>query len=416
MSSTALRAPEQSAGETAIPVIDLGPYLAGGAGRARGDGRRAARRPRRASGSSSSSTTGCRAPSSTARSPRPGAFTTSPLDAKMALRMNEHNNGYMAMGRYAVWTSEVNTNDQARPERGLLLQARARRRRPAAAFGPALRRPEPLARRLARFSRARCSRIPAPSTRSARRLLPVVRRRARPAAGLFRRSVRGEPVLVPAVALSARRGRTPTSSASRRTPTPTSSRSSPRPRCPACRSALPSGEWLDVPYVPGSFAVNSGDMMSRWTNGRFKSTPHRALPPVGRHRYAIPFFLGPHIDTVIDCLPTCQGPDNPPRFPPITYEAYLHLVVRRELQCVAPARPRLTGRGEATTRCISASSATMWTTARAPTSWRAPRRTAASSRSGSASTRISRRAARRPTRAAARSRSPTTTWPTPSCR
>jgi isopenicillin N synthase-like dioxygenase len=69
--------------------------------------------------------------------------------------------------------------------------------------------------------------------------------------------------------------------------------------------------------------VNSGDMMFRWTNGRFKSTPHRALPPVGRHRYAIPFFLGPQIDTVIACLPTCQGPENPPKFPPITYEQYL---------------------------------------------------------------------------------------------
>ena len=32
MSSTALRAPEQSAGETAIPVIDLGAYLAGAPG------------------------------------------------------------------------------------------------------------------------------------------------------------------------------------------------------------------------------------------------------------------------------------------------------------------------------------------------------------------------------------------------
>jgi len=84
-----------------------------------------------------------------------------------------------------------------------------------------------------------------------------------------------------------------------------------------------SGDWLDVPYVPESFAVNAGDMMHRWTNGRFKSTPHRALPPVGRDRYAIPFFLGPHVDTVIACLPTCQGPDNPARFPPITYEDYL---------------------------------------------------------------------------------------------
>ena len=33
--------------------------------------------------------------------------------AKLALKLNEHNNGYMAMGRYAVWTSEVNKNDKA---------------------------------------------------------------------------------------------------------------------------------------------------------------------------------------------------------------------------------------------------------------------------------------------------------------
>jgi hypothetical protein len=61
----------------------------------------------------------------------------------------------------------------------------------------------------------------------------------------------------------------------------------------------PDGTWADVPYVPGSFAVNSGDMMKRWTNHRFKSTPHRALPPVDQPRYAIPYFLGPHLDTEI---------------------------------------------------------------------------------------------------------------------
>jgi isopenicillin N synthase-like dioxygenase len=69
--------------------------------------------------------------------------------------------------------------------------------------------------------------------------------------------------------------------------------------------------------------VNSGDMMQRWTNHRFKSTPHRALPPVGRPRYAIPYFFGPHLDTEIACLPTCVGQDNPARYPPITYAAYL---------------------------------------------------------------------------------------------
>jgi isopenicillin N synthase-like dioxygenase len=92
---------------------------------------------------------------------------------------------------------------------------------------------------------------------------------------------------------------------------------------PGLQVRMPDGTWTDVPYVPGSFAVNSGDMMQRWTNHRFKSTPHRALPPVDRPRYAIPYFMGPHLDTEIACLPTCHGPSNPPRHPPITYAAYL---------------------------------------------------------------------------------------------
>src|SRR5687767_8059710 len=39
-------------------------------------------------------------------------FHAQPMSVKTALRMNEHNNGYMTMGRYAVWTSDVNDNDQ----------------------------------------------------------------------------------------------------------------------------------------------------------------------------------------------------------------------------------------------------------------------------------------------------------------
>ncbi len=39
-------------------------------------------------------------------------FHAQSMAAKTALRMNEHNNGYMAMGRYAVWTSDVNDNDK----------------------------------------------------------------------------------------------------------------------------------------------------------------------------------------------------------------------------------------------------------------------------------------------------------------
>jgi len=88
---------------------------------------------------------------------------------------------------------------------------------------------------------------------------------------------------------------------------------------PGLEVRMPSGGWQAVPYIPGSFAVNSGDMLQRWSNGHFKSTPHRAIPPIGRDRYAIPFFLGPRFDQLIECLPSCTGPGDPPRWPPITY-------------------------------------------------------------------------------------------------
>jgi len=39
-------------------------------------------------------------------------FHNLPMTTKLALKLNEHVNGYMAMSRYAVWTSDVNKNDK----------------------------------------------------------------------------------------------------------------------------------------------------------------------------------------------------------------------------------------------------------------------------------------------------------------
>ena len=81
------------------------------------------------------------------------------------------------------------------------------------------------------------------------------------------------------------------------------------------------GEWIDVIPPAGAFVINIGDMMSRWTNERWVSTLHRvAVPPRGHggSRLSLVFFGQPNYDTVVECLPTCQGPDNPPKYPPIT--------------------------------------------------------------------------------------------------
>jgi isopenicillin N synthase-like dioxygenase len=85
---------------------------------------------------------------------------------------------------------------------------------------------------------------------------------------------------------------------------------------------LPNGQWLDAPSVEGAFVVNGGDILHRWSNERFLSTPHRVRNVSGQLRYAIPFFFDPNHDTVIDCLPSCQSGDKPAKYPPIKFGDY----------------------------------------------------------------------------------------------
>jgi isopenicillin N synthase-like dioxygenase len=95
------------------------------------------------------------------------------------------------------------------------------------------------------------------------------------------------------------------------------------------QSALPGlevrtaeGEWLRPPVVPGTFVVNTGAMLARYSNDRFRATPHRVINRNDASRYAIPFFLGPNHDSLVAPVPTCVGPDNPPRYEPTTYGAF----------------------------------------------------------------------------------------------
>jgi isopenicillin N synthase-like dioxygenase len=77
--------------------------------------------------------------------------------------------------------------------------------------------------------------------------------------------------------------------------------------------------WIRPPAIPGTFVVNTAEMLGVYSNDRFKPTPHRVLNNNDAMRYAIPFFLGPDRDAIIDCVPTCVGPDNPARYPAISY-------------------------------------------------------------------------------------------------
>lgn len=82
------------------------------------------------------------------------------------------------------------------------------------------------------------------------------------------------------------------------------------------------GVWLDAPHIPGALVVNIGDLLMRWTNGHYQSTPHRVRQPE-RERYSVAFFLDPNPDALVRVLPQCLAPVETPRWPPVTAAAYL---------------------------------------------------------------------------------------------
>lgn len=88
---------------------------------------------------------------------------------------------------------------------------------------------------------------------------------------------------------------------------------------PGLAVRLPSGEWFPPPVIPGTFLINLGNIMRRWSNDRFLSTPHGVLNDSGTDRYSIAYFHSPNVETVIECLPSCVAADNPPRYPRAVY-------------------------------------------------------------------------------------------------
>jgi isopenicillin N synthase-like dioxygenase len=83
-------------------------------------------------------------------------------------------------------------------------------------------------------------------------------------------------------------------------------------------------DWVAAPHIPGAYVMNIGDMMARWTNDEFTSTPHRVINLSGKERISVPFFANPDYDAVVTCLPQCQGPERPAKYPPQHVGEYIH--------------------------------------------------------------------------------------------
>lgn len=89
------------------------------------------------------------------------------------------------------------------------------------------------------------------------------------------------------------------------------------------------GTWLDIDSEPDTLIVDVGDMLSRLTNDVLPSTTHRVINPQdGKNlsRYSMPFFMHPHPEAMLSCLPSCVG--SGAKYPDITGQAFLEQRLR----------------------------------------------------------------------------------------
>ncbi|MFC4722207.1 isopenicillin N synthase family dioxygenase [Geojedonia litorea] len=88
------------------------------------------------------------------------------------------------------------------------------------------------------------------------------------------------------------------------------------------------GEWIDAIADPDELMINVGDMLSRHTNNKLKSTIHRVINPPrelwGTSRYSIPFFMHPISEMKLNVLESCIDEENPKQYEDITAGEFLH--------------------------------------------------------------------------------------------
>ena len=82
-------------------------------------------------------------------------------------------------------------------------------------------------------------------------------------------------------------------------------------------------EWIAAPPIRGTYVINIGDMMMRWTNGRFVSTLHRVVNRATKDRYSMPYFANPDYDAIIAPVPCLVEPGTTNAYPPLHFGQFM---------------------------------------------------------------------------------------------
>jgi isopenicillin N synthase-like dioxygenase len=111
-------------------------------------------------------------------------------------------------------------------------------------------------------------------------------------------------------------------------------------RNPGLQVMTQDDQWIDVPVDPTAYVVNIGDMLEAWTNGLFRSTPHRVLN-LSPERFSLPYFVAANADAVIRPFAQLVTPDQPAAYEPFRAGAHLERMLQRDFPYL---RARLRGR------------------------------------------------------------------------
>ena len=81
-------------------------------------------------------------------------------------------------------------------------------------------------------------------------------------------------------------------------------------------------EWVYAPPIDGTLIVNVGDLLARWTDGFYRSTPHRVINQSNQERLSLVLAFDPNAETMIDPR-TIFGSEHVSKEEPISCGDYL---------------------------------------------------------------------------------------------
>ncbi|GAA5824500.1 hypothetical protein JCM11251_000449 [Rhodosporidiobolus azoricus] len=103
----------------------------------------------------------------------------------------------------------------------------------------------------------------------------------------------------------------------------------------------PDGQWVPVVPKKGTFVINFGDVLARWSNDRLKSTVHRGrLPDLKKGedpsapvktRRSIAYFCNPNPNTLIKCIPGLEDPDGTSKYEPVLAKDFYAALLEAEI-------------------------------------------------------------------------------------